>query len=251
MSAVMVFSHPNHEVAVLGTIARLSPHLVFLTDGGGEARVDQTRQGLASYVAPEALHFLGHREQALYDALLDGDAAFYRGIAAEVGAILAALGCEPVFCDMVEFYNPVHDMALPVVRAALAGRDVPVFEIPLIWQKQDDDASCEMQRAPASLAAGCRWTELTDAEAARKAETLRAGIYRMLIAQLGTEIEGAIPTHGAREQFVPARPGLPVPAPEQALRYDRRGLAAKATGTVARAITFREHYAPMYRALCP
>jgi hypothetical protein len=249
MTAVMVFSHPNHEVALLGTIARLKPHLVFLTDGGGEARVAQTRQGLASYVDADALHFLGHREQALYDGLLDGDVPFYSEIAREVCAIVGVLRPDAVFCDMVEFYNPVHDMALPVVRAALAGREVPVLEVPLIWEK-DDGSGCEIQRAPASVAAGCAWTELTAEEAARKAATLRAGIYRMLFAQVGAEIESAMPTHAAREQVVPARPALPSPAPGQALRYDRRGRAAEAAGTVARAITFADHYVPMYRALC-
>jgi hypothetical protein len=44
---LFVFSHPNHEGAVLGMIQRLRPHLVFLNDGGGERRVSETRAALA------------------------------------------------------------------------------------------------------------------------------------------------------------------------------------------------------------
>jgi hypothetical protein len=69
-SAAMVFSHPNHEIAVLGTIARTRPHVVFLTDGGGEDRVAQSRSGLSSYLQQESLHFLNHSEASFYDALL-------------------------------------------------------------------------------------------------------------------------------------------------------------------------------------
>jgi hypothetical protein len=43
---LFVFSHPNHEGAVLGMVQRLRPHLVFLTDGGGERRVNETRAAL-------------------------------------------------------------------------------------------------------------------------------------------------------------------------------------------------------------
>jgi hypothetical protein len=125
----MVFSHPNHEIAVLGTIFRLRPHIIYLTDGGGEQRVAQTRQALKNY-QPASVHYLNHSEQSLYDALLNRDAEFYRALAEEAGDIIAELGADTVYCDAVEFYNPVHDIALPVVRAALRGNDVPIIEVP-------------------------------------------------------------------------------------------------------------------------
>ena len=43
---VMVFSHPNHELAVFGLVQRLRPRLVFLTDGGGARRVEETGRAL-------------------------------------------------------------------------------------------------------------------------------------------------------------------------------------------------------------
>ncbi len=54
--SLMIFSHPNHEIAVLGTIARLQPEFLFLTDGGGQDRVDETKEGLADYVDTDAIH---------------------------------------------------------------------------------------------------------------------------------------------------------------------------------------------------
>ena len=70
-SRVMVFSHPNHEVAVLGSIRRWRPHMVFLTDGGRAERVAQTRAGLAEY-APRSMTFLDYSEQELYEPQSDG-----------------------------------------------------------------------------------------------------------------------------------------------------------------------------------
>jgi hypothetical protein len=34
---LMVFSHPNHELAVYGLVQRLRPHLLYLSDGGSAA----------------------------------------------------------------------------------------------------------------------------------------------------------------------------------------------------------------------
>src|SRR6266496_3965503 len=113
-SPIVVFSHPNHEIAVLGLIFRLRPHIIYLTDGGGEARVDQTKEALEGY-QPASTHYLNHSEQSLYDALLEGDTQFYNGLAGEVRAIATQLPADSVYCDAVEFYNPVHDVALPVV----------------------------------------------------------------------------------------------------------------------------------------
>src|SRR5215210_8900742 len=135
MSApIMVFSHPNHEIAVLGTIWRLSPHIIYLTDGGGESRVDQTKRALEGY-QPASTHYLNRSEPSLYEALLERNSEFYRGLAAEVRRIVENLKVDSAYCDAVEFYNPVHDIALPVVRCALAQIDLPIFEVPLVYQK--------------------------------------------------------------------------------------------------------------------
>jgi hypothetical protein len=248
-STIMVFSHPNHEVAVLGTILRLRPHIIYLTDGGGEARVDQTKQALQDY-QPASVHYLNHSEQSLYDALVVGDAEFYRALASEVGDIIAKLGGEVVYCDAVEFYNPVHDITLPVVRAALATNDVGIFETPLIYQKTGSVETFELQRVPGSLSSQEICIELSQKELEQKTATIESGIYKMLFEQLGNAIPDALLRQGRHEHFLKGRSYLPTPGPEQVLRYEIRGKQLKDAGIVPEVITLKKHYAPIFEALC-
>jgi hypothetical protein len=245
----MVFSHPNHEIAALGTISRLRPHIVFLTDGGGEDRMAQSAEGLASYVEPEKLHFLRHSEGSFYDALLDQNVALFAGVAKQVKEVVKETNPDAIYCDSVEFYNPVHDMALPIVRAALKGsKDIPVFEVPLVHQRSDK--GFEMQRVPQALDAEAVWSDLTETELSRKASTLRSGTYRALFGQMGDSILTALPERGSREQFLRARKNLPKPVANQYLRYDERGRDLASSGGVREAILYREHYVPMFESLC-
>jgi hypothetical protein len=44
---LLVTGHPNHELAIHGFVQRMRPHILFLTDGGGEARSAESRAALA------------------------------------------------------------------------------------------------------------------------------------------------------------------------------------------------------------
>ena len=252
MSSVMVFSHPNHEISVLGTISRKAPQVIFLTDGGGEERVRETIRGLSSYLPSDSLHFLARSEQSLYQALVKHDTQFYRQLAGEVGEIIERVDPREIYCDAIEFYNPVHDMALPVVRAALRGRDdVVVFEVPLIYQKASESVSFTLQQVPSSLEHLAVTVSLTEEELEKKMAILRGRIYDALFSQLGPLISEAIPARAHREQYITARKKLPKPEPDQVLRYDMRGRTLKTSGDVREAITYRGHYVPMFESLCP
>jgi hypothetical protein len=246
---VMVFSHPNHEIAVLGTILRLRPHIVYLTDGGGEARVNQTRQALQGY-QPVSVHYLNYSEQRFYDALLGGDSKFFRALAVELGILLKNIRDATVFCDAVEIYNPVHDIALPVVLAALASADPRLFEIPLIYQKKGSVEAFELQHVPESLSSVCVCLKLSEEERDRKIATIKSHVYKALFAQLGHPILDALESHAGCEYFLKGRRGLPLPAPEQVLRYEMRGRMLKDLGAVPGVITYGAHYAPIFEALC-
>jgi len=148
---LVVLSHPNHELAIFGFLQRFRPHLVYLTDGGGQPRVEETRRGLESIGLLEHAHFLGHPEKSFYDALLARDSALYEEVASQVCTCFQALKPEQVFCDAIEFYNPVHDISLPIVRAALDGQvGASVFEVPLVYQKAGEGESYVVQRMPGS-----------------------------------------------------------------------------------------------------
>ncbi len=177
------------------------------------------------------------------------DAQFYRSMAKRIGQIIREVRPDDIYCDAVEFYNPVHDMTLPLVLGALNGADVPVFEVPLIYQRNDAASSFEIQRVPPSLEGQALLTELTDDEVGRKIRTLSDGRYRALLGQLGGQIQRVLPTHARREQVLKARKGVPATQPGQRLRYDERGRRLKARGVVAEAITYRHHYAPLFLEL--
>jgi hypothetical protein len=178
------------------------------------------------------------------------DAEFYCALAAEVGGIIQNLNGDEVFCDAVEFYNPVHDIALPLVRAALATNDVRIFETPLIYQKTGSVETFELQRVPPSLSSQEICIELSQEELNHKTATIESGIYKMLFEQLGSAIIDALPSRGGHEHFLKGRSDLPTPVPEQVLRYEMRGKLLKDAGVVPDVITFNKHYAPIFEALC-
>jgi len=246
---VMIFSHPNHEVAILGSVRRLQPYLIFLTDGGAQERVEQSKESLKSVVDMADVAWLDVEEASLYTALLKGDIASFRALSGEVASILSGLDVVRVYCDSIEFYNPLHDVALPITRAALGDSTVPVFEVPLIHQRKDEAEVYEVLRSPRSLWGDCVNTRLTDEEHGVKRRAF--DIYTSLAAQLGKDNVDLAVTRAGEEQFLKARGKLPVPAVDQVLRYEWRGRRLQEMGLVQEAITYDDHYVPLVEALSP
>ena len=156
---------------------------------------------------------------------------------------------EQMICDAVEFYNPVHDLSLPIVRAALGERSgVPVFEAPLIYQKAGNPESYELQRFPISRSAGQIKFRLSDEELADKLRA-RDEIYKSLSRQIGPLLTGLPTGYFATEVIGPAGAVPAKPRPDQTLRYDWRGRLLLDRGEVKRAITWAEHYVPIAGAM--
>jgi hypothetical protein len=245
---VMVFSHPNHELAIFGLLQRLRPHLVYLTDGGGAGRVNETRRGLQRIGLAERADFLNHSEASLYDALLDRNLALYREVVAQVRERLAARRPRQVFCDAVEFYNPLHDMSLPIVRAALDGTDAELFEVPLVYQTVGQREAYEVQRMPPSRRAGQVEVQLSERELATKLQARDSG-YALLQQQMGPVLSSISDEHWCKEIVAPAAPHLPKPVADCVLRYEWRGQTLLDRGEVAQRITYTEHYLPIATSL--
>lgn len=242
MSTLIVFSHPNHELAVFGYLQKLKPHLLFLTDGGGEARVEQTRLGLDSIDLLDKAHFLDHTEDSFYDALLRCDSQFFADVANEVRSQVDVIAAQEVLCDAVEFYNPVHDISLPLVLAALRGRSGPeVLEVPLIHQQSAGAEKFIVQRLPASRASEQIELQLSEAEVAVK-QRARDEIYTILSDQLGEVVLGLPNSHLRMEVMAAARRSVPEPGPDVMLRYDQRASLLAATGKIEHRITYDQHY---------
>jgi hypothetical protein len=246
-----VFSHPNHELALFGMEQRLKPHFVYLTDGGGEDRVQQTYEGLRSMGLLGRAHFLNHPEHDFYDRLLDVDAEFFVDVAEQLRQIIDQIKPDIICCDAVEFYNPVHDVALPIVRAALrgfAGKPV-VYEIPLVYQQPlEDGVSYVCQRIPGSRAADCHRLELKPEELSNKLNA-RQGIYTLLGEQMGATLQDLSSAHLGVEEVALARMRVPQVAEDQVLRYEWRAEKLLREGKIDRMIRYRENYLPVAAAL--
>lgn len=246
---VAVFSHPNHELAIFGLLQRLRPQLVYLTDGGGPDRIRETRRGLESIGLAEHAHFLDYSEQSFYEALLAGDLGLYDEVADRVRRRFHEIEPRQVFCDAVEFYNPLHDMSLPIVSAALNGRlAAAVFEVPLVYQTAAEGEAYEVQRMPPSRRAGQFEVRLLERELTAKQRARDRG-YSLLQEQIGPLLSTLSDAHLAREVVAPAPPSLPTPGPDCVLRYEWRAQRLLERGEIERAITYAEHYLPVASSL--
>jgi hypothetical protein len=243
-----VFSHPGHELAVFGFVQRVRPTLLYLTDGVGEARQAETRRGLESIGMAERMRFLSFGEDAFYAALLARDAGYFRRVADAVRAEIEAAQVEEVLCDAVEFYNPVHDMTLPLVLAALQGRnDVAVFELPVVYQRPEPGEVCETHRFPDPDGPGQVVLRLTDEELAAKLRA-RDDIYDRLRAQV-PELVAVSAAQAAAEVVRRSDGSVPRPDASRVLRYERRGRLLQEQGAVEQVITYADHFAPIVSLL--
>jgi hypothetical protein len=251
-ACLAVFSHPSHELAVLGLVKRWRPHLLYLTDGGGGERIRETRRGLESVGALDRAQLLGYSESSFYEGLLARDVSFFRAVAERVGEVVRRVLPARVLCDAIELYNPVHDLTLPIVRAALrAVAPAPeVLEVPIIYQRPAPagEERYEIQALPPGED-GRRVSHALDAGELAAKCAARDGIYATLRAQLGPIVEDLPEERVAREVLARAEPALPGPGGERVLRYERRGAELLARGAVARVITYRDHYLPVALSL--
>jgi hypothetical protein len=250
---LVVFSHPNHELAIFGLLQRWRPALLYLTDGGGADRVAQTQEGLRSIGLLERATFLDHAEASFYEALLERDEAFFRSVAEEIATAVDRWRPERVLCDAVEYYNPVHDLSLPLVLCGLAARAAPerprvaVLEIPLIRQVAASGREEYAVQRPMASGEPPLVFELSEEEVAAKV-VARDEVYTLLAAQLGPVILDLPTDHLATEALFPAREPTSRAA-DGILRYERRAELLLRQGAIERPITYAEHFLPIALAL--
>lgn len=246
---LIVTGHPNHELALLGFVQRARPDFLFLTDGGGETRMEESRGVLRSLGLLEGARFLAWPEERLYRGLLDRDVALFSSLVAEVRREIEERAPAQVICESVEFYNPLHDVTLPVVRASVRGRpDVAVVEFPLIAQTSETPERYRVQRPPDGRGGDYTVLRLSEDELSFKLEA-GARAYPTLRRQLGPLLDTLAAEDLAEEFFVPARGPLPAPGPDTLPRYERRGRTLREQGRVDRVITYRDHFLPLVDAL--
>ncbi len=159
------------------------------------------------------------------------------------------LQAEQVFCDAVEFYNPVHDLSLPLVLHALPGKcGVSVFELPIVYQSVGPHKTYEIQRFPLSQQREQVVLHLTKEELAVKTRA-RGEIYRQLRVQMGPIIDRIPANLAASEVLRPAPNALSEPGAERVLRCEWRGRLLQERGVIEEVITYAEHYRPLTSCL--
>jgi len=230
-------------------LQRLKPYLVYLTDGGSRERLEQTCRGLENAGLSARACFLNHSERSVYDALLAGDSEFFHEIADEISMAVRVLAPEQILCDAIEFYNPVHDISLPVVRAALRRcGETRVFEVPLIYRRPTESEEYELQRWPPSRHGRQVEFHLSEREVDAKIWA-RDKIYEALSVQLGPAILELPRAHAALEVMMPARSMVPEPGSDILLRYERRAQVLAERGEIEQQITYANHYVPLATSL--
>ncbi len=247
---LMVFGHPAHELALFGLLQRHEPAVIVLTDGGEPERVEQSRAGFASIGLGHDNCYLGFAESEFYDRLLARDFEFFLSVSRAVEAEIERLQPDQIFCDAVEFYNPVHDLTLPLVqRASRVRPKCEIYEVPLVYQVPGEEESYAIQRIPDALETR-RFRQLLNAEELRRKVHARDRIYLNLRAQFGPDFINLPETHLAEEQFASAGDALAAPLETgRAMRYEWRARALRDAGAITEIITYREHFRPVVEAL--
>jgi hypothetical protein len=241
---IVVFSHPNHEIAVLGMIHEMDCPIIYLTDGGSASRRASSREALSRIGHRENVLFLNRTEPECYQALLDGDrSAVLRKLVEELAGHLEAFRPDSLLTEPMEFYNPLHDFTLPIVSkaAALAAVTVSVHEAPLIYQCPED-SSYRINRFPPSTRS-VLVHRVPDALLEAKF-SLYHGVYHDLRSQLETLNCCMSREWFAQEYYRPASEVLGVPDGSRILRYDQRGKLLQKAGSVGEAITYQSHFLP-------
>ena len=118
---LFVFSHPNHEVALLALAGRLRPKVIILTDGGAQRRCHETRSGLKALELLGSACFFDYSEDAFYRALLAKDIGFFRSLGQRLKACSMDANPDQVLCDAIEFATQSlgGDQARRVILAAI------------------------------------------------------------------------------------------------------------------------------------
>ncbi len=245
----LIVGHPGHELRVWGWMRAARPIVAVLTDGGGHLGRSRLplSQALCDEAGARASRWFGMTtDAAVYRAILDRDVDFFLSIADRLADMLIAERIEWVAGDASEGYNPAHDICRLVVnravRRARGTQAVSNYAFGLVG-------------SPVPEAPGEDWVQLvlTPAERQRKVDAGRryaAEVGGTLLGELNAMLEQFGATAFAHEYFVPVPDDRPADdATDVRPFYETYGERQVAAGIYTDVIRFREHMAPLARAL--
>ncbi|MEE2565259.1 hypothetical protein [Hyphobacterium marinum] len=248
--ALAIFAHPGHELRALHALHELDARIVFLTDASastGESRLHLSDATLAGAEIARHCGFEPLPDRALYNALLDRDAAVLERVLTQLTSLIAREVPALLITDSAEGYNPAHDLCHFLVLAAAqrARLNAPVFDIAL-----NDDPSDFAHARPRD----CRVFDLDAQDQARKLAAIedyteRAGPF------LRREAVELLDRYGAAGQAREIlRPALGFDAYLNAFSgtppfFERHGRARVAEGKYKQALTLETHLQPVLETL--
>ncbi|MEZ0274046.1 MAG: hypothetical protein ACAH88_04020, partial [Roseimicrobium sp.] len=178
----------------------------------------------------------------------------FRRVAEQVAIVMGTRKPITVCSDAIEYYNPVHDLAAPITRAALvlAGlTECRHYEVPLVHQAPDP-AGLEkylVQRLPVEHADNAVVHTLPQAALEAK-RTARDEVYSILAEQFGNTLTDLSMEHLGHEVISESSGELKRgPGDAYVLRYEWRARALLKRGEIQEMITLEDHFQPVADAL--
>jgi hypothetical protein len=248
--AALIIGHPGHELRVLGWVRAAKPLVAILTDGsgaGGAARIDQTTQLLNDVMHRSASYGVAS-DREVYRAILEQDLDYFLALSSRLADELCEHRIECVAGDSIEGYNPTHDLCSLLidraVRLASDRMDVAVrhYAFPLLGSPRPDGLSADYQ---------C--LRLTPDELVLKLASIRQ-YAQSAGGVLVTEIDDLLDRFGeqafAEEVFDRVDIAAALSAFDDAKPfYETYGEQQVTAGKYRFVIRYREHIAPIARAL--
>jgi hypothetical protein len=248
-STMLVIGHPGHEIRCHGWMSRHRPTVVVLTSGGGASkagRIASTRRIVERAGATASALFGDFSDHEIYGFMLKQEAGPLSAWTMDLSELIHKQRPALILTDMVEGYNPGHDLTAYLVAAAVEkSQGGPACSPQILCQPLEgppDQAWNGRLRAHASL-------RLTDTEFFRKMAD--AADY----AELAAEVAGAL-RHTPSDEFKTECLYLPAPdddlletLPDETPFYERFGEQQVADGKFTEVIRHRRHLLPLIREI--
>ncbi|HYR29974.1 MAG TPA: hypothetical protein VEU30_16005 [Thermoanaerobaculia bacterium] len=238
--SALIVAHPGHELRVHHWLELAQPLVFVLTDGSGsdaESRLHSTEAVLGAAGARAGTVMGRFTDEALYRAIMDGDADAFAPVVEEIANALVEQRIEAVVADACEFYNPAHDLCRAIANLAVqrAGANIATYEYAVVGTPdaeglenetviQLDDAALQRK-----IDAANNYPELRkDVDIALRLDRLdafRVEVLRRLDAE------------------------APLPVPEGRAFYERAGEEHVVAGRYETVLRHDEHFAPLVATL--
>jgi len=246
--SALIIAHPGHELRVYHWLEAAEPVVLVLTDGSGS--LQQPRLASTAAVLKTAGARCGEiyglfSDAEIYAALLDQEIAVFQQLLERIAAFLIHQHIDVVAGDVLEGYNPAHDLCRYLINAATTlvqrttGRIISNYDFPLV-----------------GLPRRCRETQCREAIRLRLDEAAWQRKWQAVqgYSELAAEVENAVTTLGEdvfKEEWLhPVDHAAALwEFPSGPPFYERHGERRCQEGVYRAVIRYQQHVKPVAQAL--